>query len=113
MAARWNCFERTNDNQVIYAERFQFRTNQADILTFPIIEHTDVNYLGTLCVGNGGFYVDGNDEWHDEETFNYNWNNSTKFIAAFTSTPESSAKLWDADFDNSIQYISTTVFNTA
>lgn len=104
VAARWNCFERTNDNQVIYAERFQFRTNQADILTFPIIEHTDVNYLGTLCVGNGGFYVDGNDEWHDEETFNYNWNNSTKFIAAFTSTPESSAKLWDADFDNSIQY---------
>ena len=104
VAARWNCFERTNDNQVIYAERFQFRTNQADILTFPIPEHTDVNYLGTLCVGNGGFYVDGNDEWHDEETFNYNWNNSTKFIAAFTSTPESSAKLWDADFDNSIQY---------
>lgn len=101
VAARWNCFERTNDNQVIYAERFQFRTNQADIL---LVQRTDVNYLGTLCVGNGGFYVDGNDEWHNEETFNYSWNNSTKFIAAFTSTPESSAKLWDADFDNSIQY---------
>ena len=101
VAARWNCFERTNDSQVIYAERFQFRTNQVDIL---LVQRTDVNYLGTLCVGNGGFYVDGNDEWHDEETFNYNWNNSTKFIAAFTSTPESSAKLWDADFDNSIQY---------
>lgn len=100
-AARWNCFERTNDNQVIYAERFQFRTNQVDIL---LVQRTDVNYLGTLCVGNGGFYVDGNDEWHNEETFNYSWNNSTKFIAAFTSTPESSAKLWDADFDNSIQY---------
>ena len=101
VAARWNCFERTNDNQVIYAERFQFRTNQVDIL---LVQRTDVNYLGTLCVGNGGFYVDGNDEWHNEETFNYSWNNSTKFIAAFTSTPESSAKLWDADFDNSIQY---------
>lgn len=101
VAARWNCFERTNDNQVIYAERFQFRTNQVDIL---LVQRTDVNYLGTLCVGNGGFYVDGNDEWHNEETFNYSWNNSTKFIAAFTSTPESSAKLWDADFDNRIQY---------
>ena len=101
VAARWNCFERTNDNQVIYAERFQFRTNQVDIL---LVQRTDVNYLGTLCVGNGGFFVDGKDEWHNEETFNYSWNNSTKFIAAFTSTPESSAKLWDADFDNSIQY---------
>ena len=101
VAARWNCFERTNDSQVIYAERFQFRTNQVDIL---LVQRTDVNYLGTLCVGNGGFYVDGNDEWHNEETFNYSWDNSTKFISAFTSTPESSAKLWDADFDNSIQY---------
>ena len=61
-AATFNCFEYTDPNQVIYAERFQLRTNQSDAQTG---KSTDVNYLGSVYVGKGGFYIDGNDDGHD------------------------------------------------
>lgn len=63
VAATFNCFEYTDPSQVIYAERFQLRTNQSDAQTG---KSTDVNYLGSVYVGKGGFYIDGNDDGHDE-----------------------------------------------
>ena len=96
VAARWNCFERTSSSQVIYAERFQLRTNQVSV---GWLQRTDVNYLGTLIVGGGGLYIDGNDSWHDEETVNYSGDNSTKFVALNT-TMQSANGMWDADFDS-------------
>lgn len=62
-ALRFNCFEKAGD-QVIYADRFQFRLNQTDL---GIRYDADVSHLGTLLVGSGGIYVDGNPEGNDED----------------------------------------------
>ena len=82
VAARWNCFERTSRDQIIYAGRFQFRTSQSKIASH---QSTDVNYLGTVLVGDGGFYIDGNDQKHDKEGWGGagDSNQSTKLVAAF------------------------------
>lgn len=95
-AATFNCFEYTDKNQVIYAERFQLRTNQSDAQTG---KSTDVNYLGSVYVGKGGFYIDGNDDGHDErgpggskgEGGAYN-GLSTKLEGLYTA---SSGVMWD------------------
>ena len=60
-AACWNCFERVNSSQVIYAERFQFRTNQSEYSGYSV----DVSFLGNVYVGSGGAYVDGNEDNND------------------------------------------------
>lgn len=105
-AACWNCFERVNSSQVIYAERFQFRTNQSTSLGG---RDTDVNYLGSLVVGKGGLYIDGNHSRHDEDTDGLVWpwndddDKSTKIVSLYTALGTASG-LWDANFDNSIQY---------
>ena len=62
VAATFNCFEYTKPSQVIYAERFQLRTNQSNAQRG---KSTDVNYLGHLYVGKGGLYIDGNEDGHD------------------------------------------------
>lgn len=65
-ALRFNCFEALDPNtQKIYAERFQFRLNQTDGLSGT--QDSDVSHLGTLLVGSGGIYVDGNPEGNDED----------------------------------------------
>lgn len=65
-ALRFNCFEALDPNtQKIYAERFQFRLNQTDGLSGA--QDSDVSHLGTLLVGSGGIYVDGNPEGNDED----------------------------------------------
>lgn len=56
IASSYNCFESYASNNVIYADRFQFRTNQSDPLGYTI----DISYLGKLIVGDGGLYIDGN-----------------------------------------------------
>lgn len=105
-AACWNCFERTSSSQVICAERFQFRTNQSTSLGG---RDTDVNYLGSLVVGKGGLYIDGNHSRHDEDTDGLVWpwndddDKSTKIVSLYTALGTASG-LWDANFDNSIQY---------
>ena len=96
VAATFNCFEYTDPSQVIYAERFQLRTNQSDAQT---LKSTDVNYLGSVYVGKGGFYIDGNDDGHDErgpggskgEGGAYN-GLSTKLEGLYTA---SSGVMWD------------------
>ena len=101
IAARWNCFERTSTSQVIYADRFQFRTNQSKIGLF---QSTDVNYLGTVLVGDGGFYIDGNDQKHDEEgaAGAVNSNQSTKLVAAYYLCDPSGQ--WDYQTDQTGTY---------
>lgn len=65
-ALRFNCFEALDpDTQKIYAERFQFRLNQTGGLSGA--QDSDVSHLGTLLVGSGGIYVDGNPEGNDED----------------------------------------------
>lgn len=56
IASSYNCFESYASNNVIYADRFQFRTNQSDPWGYTI----DISYLGKLIVGDGGLYIDGN-----------------------------------------------------
>ena len=101
VAARWNCFERTSTSQVIYADRFQFRTNQSEIAW---LQSTDVNYLGTVLVGDGGFYIDGNDQRHDEEGVGGagNSNQSTKLVAAYYLCDPSGQ--WDYQTDQTGTY---------
>ena len=64
-ALRFNCFEKAGD-QVIYADRFQFRLNQTDL---PIRYSADISHLGTLLVGDGGIYVDGSQERNDKRSY--------------------------------------------
>lgn len=101
IAARWNCFERTSRDQIIYAGRFQFRTNQSEIAW---LQSTDVNYLGTVLVGDGGFYIDGNDQRHDEEGVGGagNSNQSTKLVAAYYLCDPSGQ--WDYQTDQTGTY---------
>lgn len=60
-ALRFNCFEKAGD-QVIYADRFQFRLNQVHWRTGleELWYDADISHLGTLLVGDGGLYIDGN-----------------------------------------------------
>ena len=64
-ALRFNCFEKAGD-QVIYADRFQFRLNQTDL---AIQYSADISHLGTLLVGDGGIYVDGSQERNDKWSY--------------------------------------------
>ena len=68
-ALRFNCFEKAGD-QVIYADRFQFRLNQVHWRTGleEAWYDADVSHLGTLLVGDGGLYIDGNPAGNDENT---------------------------------------------
>ena len=100
VAASYNCFEYadeyTDEKPVIYAERFQLRTNQKDP---DWDKSTDVNYLGHLYVGNGGLYIDGNEHGHDGrgpgggngKRNAYN-GLSTKFESLYTA---SAGNIWD------------------
>ena len=66
-ALRYNCFEKAENGQMIYAGRFQFRLNQTKDIS--VAQRADVSKLGTVLVGNGGIYVDGNPHRHDEEGY--------------------------------------------
>ena len=66
-ALRYNCFEKAENGQMIYAGRFQFRLNQTEDIS--VAQRADVSKLGTVLVGNGGIYVDGNPHRHDEEDY--------------------------------------------
>lgn len=104
VAATFNCFEYTKPSQVIYAERFQLRTNQSDAQS---LKSTDVNYLGHLYVGEGGLYIDGNEDGHDgrgdgggngkEGAYN---GLSTKFESLYTA---SAGNIWDVTVSNEIK----------
>ena len=67
-ALRYNCFEKAENGQMIYAGRFQFRLNQTKDIS--VAQRADVSKLGTVLVGNGGIYVDGNPHRHDDEDYN-------------------------------------------
>ena len=103
VAATFNCFEYTKPSQVIYAERFQLRTNQSDAQS---LKSTDVNYLGHLYVGKGGLYIDGNEDGHDGrgdgggngEEGAYN-GLSTKFETLYTA---SAGNIWDVTVSTEI-----------
>lgn len=102
-AATYNCFEYTNKSQVIYAERFQLRTNQSDAQTG---KSTDVNYLGHLYVGKGGLYIDGNEDGHDgrgpggSNGSRNKYNGlSTKFETLYTA---SAGNIWDVTVSDKI-----------
>ncbi len=83
-AARWNCFERESDSQLIYAQKFQLTTNQ-DRIYWPL--HIDVNELGTLLVGSGQFYIDGNESGTDED--------GTMSVEIYNLFTLSNGKCWD------------------
>ena len=75
--ASWNCFESYRKDSVIYADRFQLRTNQGDA---PLPSTSiDISYLGKLIVGDGGLYIDGN-EWYLRDgknpTTGWSWSGS-------------------------------------
>ena len=77
IASSYNCFESYASNNVIYADRFQFRTNQSDPLGYTI----DISYLGKLIVGDGGLYIDGNGWARDGNDPTYwSWNGSRDSI---------------------------------
>ncbi len=95
-ALRFNCFEALDPNtQKIYAERFQFRLNQTDGLS--VAQDSDVSHLGTLLVGGGGLYIDGNDEGHDEG----GGKESTQFKNIYSM---SSGSIWDYTVDDNPSY---------
>ena len=75
--AAWNCFESYEKGSVIYADRFQLRTNQGDPPRWST--SIDISYLGKLIVGDGGLYIDGN-EWYLREesdpTTGWSWSGS-------------------------------------
>ena len=104
-AACWNCFERTSTSQVIYADRFQMVLNQSTGGS----ESSDVQKLGTLLVGSGGFYIDGNNRGHDEE----GWledilsdrDKSTKFVAIYSQSEiNRDTNAWDYQTDQTGTY---------
>ena len=79
--AAWNCFESYKKDSVIYADRFQLRTNQGDP---PLLSTSiDISYLGKLIVGDGGLYIDGN-EWYlrdgNDPTTGWSWSGSRNSI---------------------------------
>lgn len=69
IAARWNCFENVaGGGCVIYADKLQIKTAQNDI---GPAQRIDVNKFDIICVGNGGFHIDGNHEESDESYFDW------------------------------------------
>ena len=104
-AACWNCFERTSTSQVIYADRFQMTLNQSTGGT----QSSDVQKLGTLLVGSGGFYIDGNDRGHDEQGIGEDLfsdrNKSTKFVAIYSQSEINGVtNAWDYQTDQTGTY---------
>ena len=101
-AACWNCFERTSTSQIIYADRFQMTLNQGSSVLYEY--RSDVQKLGTLLVGDGGFYIDGNEYRHDEEGWGGtgNSNQSTKLVAAYYLCDPSGQ--WDYQTDQTGTY---------
>ena len=104
-AACWNCFERTSTSQVIYADRFQMVLNQSTGGT----QSSDVQKLGTLLVGSGGFYIDGNDRGHDEQGIGEDLfsdrNKSTKFVAIYSQSEINGVtNAWDYQTDQTGTY---------
>lgn len=95
-ALRFNCFEALDPNtQKIYAERFQFRLNQTDGLSAA--QDSDVSHLGTLLVGSGGIYVDGNPEGNDEDK----WREDVESIQFENIYSMSSAgQMWEYEVHN-------------
>ena len=87
-ALRFNCFEKAGD-QVIYADRFQFRLNQTDL---GIRYDADVSHLGTLLVGSGGIYVDGNPEGNDEDKWREDVE-SIQFDNIYSMSPD--GQMWE------------------
>lgn len=98
-ALRFNCFEALDPNtQKIYAERFQFRLNQTDGLT--IAQSSDISHLGTLLVGGGRLYIDGNPKGHDKiEEW---WKESTQFKNIYSMSSGSS--IWECTVDGDRLY---------
>lgn len=97
-ALRFNCFEALDpDTQKIYAERFQFRLNQTDL---EIRYDADVSHLGTLLVGGGGLYIDGNPEGHDD--YEYWWKESTQFKKIYSMS--SAGSIWECTVDGGVSY---------
>ena len=105
--AAWNCFESYKKDSVIYADRFQLRTNQGD----PPLWSTsiDISYLGKLIVGDGGLYIDGN-EWYkrdgNDPTTGWSWSewrrDSICIVELITASREEG--LWETKID-STRYI--------
>ena len=96
-ALRFNCFEALDPNtQKIYAERFQFRLNQTDGLS--AVQDSDVSHLGTLLVGGGGLYIDGNPEGHDEG----GRKESTQFKNIYSMS--SAGSIWECTVDGNASY---------
>ena len=100
--ASWNCFESYEINSVIYADRFQLRTNQGDALRWTT--SIDISYLGTLIVGDGGLYIDGNDWWLKDEsnpTTEWSWSGSRDSICIVELITASREEgLWETKIDS-------------
>ena len=85
-ALRFNCFEKAGD-QVIYADRFQFRLNQTSFAWHEAYS-ADISHLGTLLVGDGGIYVDGSQERNDK------WSHiSIQFDNIYSMSPD--GQMWE------------------
>ncbi len=104
--ASWNCFESYQKDSVIYADRFQLRTNQGDALRWTT--SIDISYLGTLIVGDGGLYIDGNDWWLKDEsnpTTKWSWSGSRDSICIVKLITASREEgLWETRIGNT-EYI--------
>lgn len=104
--ASWNCFESYQKDSVIYADRFQLRTNQGDALRWST--SIDISYLGTLIVGDGGLYIDGNDWWLKDEsnpTTKWSWSGSRDSICIVKLITASREEgLWETRIGNT-EYI--------
>ena len=85
-ALRFNCFEKAGD-QVIYADRFQFRLNQTSFAWHEAYS-ADISHLGTLLVGDGGIYVDGSQERNDKWSYI-----SIQFDNIYSMSPD--GQMWE------------------
>ena len=97
--AAWNCFESYQKDSVIYADRFQLRTNQGDPWGYTI----DISYLGTLIVGDGGLYIDGNGWVRDGNNpeAGWSWSGSRDSICIVKLiTASDSPQLWETKTGN-------------
>lgn len=70
-ATRWNCFEQdqNGDSNLIYADKLQIKTTQNGL---DLGQHADVNKFDTICVGTGGFHIDGNEHANTDESY-WDW----------------------------------------
>ena len=72
-------------------------------------QSSDVQKLGTLLVGSGGFYIDGNDRGHDEQGIGEDLfsdrNKSTKFVAIYSQSEINGVtNAWDYQTDQTGTY---------